>query len=78
MEKNCVNCGEPNKGGWFYCRSCGQKASEPLYSTQFVIREGNPYATAIRKDQIDFRTEDMDTSVKRMQKQKWGNIKYDV
>jgi len=78
MKKKCINCGEPNKEGWFYCRSCGQKASEPLYSTQFVIREGNPWATAIRKDQIDFRTEDMDTSVKRMQKQKKKNTKYKV
>ena len=30
MKKKCINCGEPNKEGWFYCRSCGQKASEPF------------------------------------------------
>lgn len=72
MTKKCIHCNENNSEGWFYCRSCGKQASKPRYSTQFVVRENNPWATAIRKDQIDFRTETMDNSISKMRKQKWG------
>tara|TARA_R100001082_G_C4364902_1_gene161376 strand:- start:3315 stop:3533 length:219 start_codon:yes stop_codon:yes gene_type:complete len=72
MKKKCIHCNKDNSEGWFYCRNCGKQASEPKYSTQFVVRENNPWATAIRKDQIDFRTETMDSSINRMRKQKWG------
>jgi|TARA_Y100000310_G_C20168270_1_gene572416 hypothetical protein len=71
-KKKCVNCEADNSEGWFYCRTCGEKASESKYSVQFVIRDGNPWATAIRKDLVDFRSEPMQDSIKRMRKQKWG------
>ena len=50
MTKKCIHCNKDNSEGWFYCRSCGKKASKPRYSTQFVVRENNPWATAIRKN----------------------------
>jgi hypothetical protein len=40
----------------FNCPSCGQRANPPRWSTQFVVRENNRFATAIRKDQIDIKT----------------------
>tara|TARA_R110000824_G_scaffold97696_2_gene233372 strand:- start:356 stop:586 length:231 start_codon:yes stop_codon:yes gene_type:complete len=73
-EKKCIHCNKDNSEGWFYCRSCGEKASKPLYTTQFIVRENNPWATAIRKDKIDFRTESVESSVKRMRKTKWGTV----
>ena len=65
---NCVHCSDPNPEGWFYCRSCGKRSSEPLYNTQFVIRE-SPWAGAIRKDMIDFNMVSMDDSIRSMKKE---------
>ena len=64
--KKCVHCDKPNSEGWFYCRSCGNKASEPMYTTQVVIRDSG-WATAIRKDLVDFSTITMEDSIKSVQ-----------
>ena len=64
--KKCVHCDKPNSEGWFYCRSCGNKASEPMYTTQVVIRDSG-WATAIRKDLVDFSTITMEVSIKSVQ-----------
>jgi len=61
---NCQHCNKPNKEGHFNCPSCGRRAHPPKWSTQFVIRE-TPMATAIRKDQIDFGTTDMESHIKK-------------
>ena len=61
---NCQHCNKPNKEGHFNCPSCGRRAHPPKRSTQFVIRE-TPMATAIRKDQIDFGTTDMESHIKK-------------
>ena len=38
--KYCVNCKAENKQNWFYCRSCGCKASETKFTTNlFKISE---------------------------------------
>ncbi len=50
---NCQHCKADNKGGWFYCRSCGLRASQPMYTPNVIVRDTN-FATAIRKDQINF------------------------
>ena len=50
---SCQHCKEDNSEGWFYCRSCGKRANEPLYAPAIIIRHPG-FATAIRKDQIDF------------------------
>ena len=65
MIKNCMHCNEPNPDGWFNCRSCGQRSSEPMYTTQLILRDGS-WATAIRKDMVDFNTVSMDDSIKLM------------
>lgn len=70
MAKSCQHCSEPNPEGFFNCPSCGQRAHPPAWSTQFVVRENSPWATAIRKDQIDFSSISMDEHVKRGVKKK--------
>ena len=68
MAKNCQHCNEPNPEGFFNCPSCGKRASESKWQAQFVIRENSPWATAIRKDQIDFGTKDMNEHIKETKK----------
>tara|TARA_R100001082_G_C4348008_1_gene153190 strand:+ start:26 stop:232 length:207 start_codon:yes stop_codon:yes gene_type:complete len=29
----CIHCKKENKNNWFYCRSCGKKASEGKFTT---------------------------------------------
>ena len=66
--KKCQHCNKPNKEGMFNCPSCGKRAHPPKWSTQFVVRENNPFAKAIRQDKIDITTQDMDTHIKRTKK----------
>jgi len=63
---NCQHCNEPNPDGMFNCTSCGKRASAPKWNTNFVVRENNPYATAIRKDQIDMRTMSHEEGMKKL------------
>jgi len=63
---NCQHCDEPNPEGMFNCPSCGLRAAPSRWNTNFVIRENNSWATAIRKDQIDFNHMSMEDGVKKM------------
>ena len=63
---NCQHCNEPNPDGMFNCTSCGQRASAPKWNTNFVVRENNPYATAIRKDQMEIRTLSQEEGMKKL------------
>ena len=31
--KKCIHCNKDNRGGWFYCKSCGKQASESKFTT---------------------------------------------
>jgi len=64
---NCQHCDKPNPEGMFNCPSCGQRAAAPKWNTNFVVRENNPWATAIRKDQIDIRTLSQEEGTKKLQ-----------
>ena len=66
MVKDCIHCNKPNPDGWFNCRSCGKRSSEPMYTTQLILRDAS-WATAIRKDKVDFNTISMDDSIKSME-----------
>ena len=63
---NCQHCKEPNPEGMFYCPSCEKRAHPSKWSTQFVVRENNPWARAIRTDQVDFNSMSMEDGVKKM------------
>ena len=34
---NCVHCKNPNPERWFYCRACGKKASEAIFTTNLYM-----------------------------------------
>ena len=63
---DCQHCNKPNPEGYFNCRSCGERASKSKWTQQFVVRENSPWATAIRKDQIDFNEVTQEEAVKKL------------
>ena len=65
---NCQHCNEPNPEGYFNYPSCEKRAAPNKWKTNFVVRENNPMASAIRTDQIDFRTVSMEESMKKIKK----------
>ena len=65
---NCQHCSKPNPEGYFNCPSCGKRAAPNKWNTNFVIRENNSMARAIRTDQIDFNTLSMEESMEKIKK----------
>ena len=62
---NCIHCENPNPERWFYCRSCGNKASEALYTTNlFMMSEAG------KRSDIEFSTMSMDSHVEKISKEK--------
>ena len=62
---NCIHCETPNPERWFYCRSCGNKASEALYTTNlFMMSEAG------KRSDIEFSTMSMDSHVEKFQKRR--------
>ena len=35
--KKCMHCKKDNKEGWFYCKSCGKRASESKFTTNMYM-----------------------------------------
>jgi hypothetical protein len=70
---SCQHCNKDNSEGWFYCRVCGKRASEPLYAPAVIIREAG-FATAIRKDQIDFQVTTMGEDIESRGGEVRGNV----
>ena len=31
--KKCIHCNKENKQNWFYCKSCGKRASQSKFTT---------------------------------------------
>ena len=56
--KECIHCNYPNPEGWFYCKSCGKKVSESVFTTNMYMR------TAIgKRTDIEFSSQSMDKSI---------------
>ena len=56
--KKCKHCEEPNLEGWFYCKACGKKASDSVFTTNMYMR------TEIgKRTDIEFGTESMDKNI---------------
>jgi len=70
---SCQHCSKDNSEGWFYCRVCGKRASEPLYAYAVIIREAG-FATAIWKDQIDFQVTTMGEDIESRGGEVRGNV----
>ena len=58
---NCQHCNQPNKGGWFYCRECGNRAHPPKFTTNSWMR-GN---VSSRTD-IEVNTMSLEDSASKM------------
>ncbi len=62
--KKCKNCNAPNPEGWFYCRECGSKTSEPSFTTNMYMR-----SMIGKRTDIEFSTTTIDEDVKQRNKQ---------
>ena len=61
--KKCIHCGNDNREGWFYCKSCGKKASESKFTTNMWMT-----SDLGKRTDIEFSTESMSENTKRMRK----------
>tara|TARA_R100000458_G_C8019102_1_gene79662 strand:+ start:66 stop:311 length:246 start_codon:yes stop_codon:yes gene_type:complete len=62
---NCIHCETPNPENWFYCRACGNKASEALYTTNlFMMSEAG------KRTDMEFSTISMDSHIAKVNKEK--------
>ena len=62
---NCAHCEAPNPERWFYCRDCGNKASEALYTTNlFMMSEGG------KRTDVEFSVKNMDEHIATINKDK--------
>lgn len=62
---NCVKCKTPNPEQWFYCRDCGNRASEPAYTTNMYM--GSEIG---KRSDIEFSTMSMDDHIAQTAKEK--------
>jgi len=62
---NCVHCKNPNPERWFYCRACGKKASEAVYTTNlFMMSEAG------KRTDMEFSSISMDKHIAKVNKDK--------
>ena len=60
MKKNCIRCEEPNPQGWFICRACGQRSSEPKFTTNMYMM-----SEIGKRTDVEFSTTTMDKTIER-------------
>ena len=58
---NCKHCEAPNTEGWFYCKTCGERASSRKFTNVMFMRS----ETGKRTD-IEFRTTSLEEDVKQV------------
>jgi uncharacterized membrane protein YvbJ len=63
--KYCVNCKAENKQNWFYCRSCGQKTSEPKFTTNLF-----KMSNLGKRTDIELRTTTMQKDIQERNKRR--------
>ena len=61
--KNCVHCQTPNKGGWFYCRDCGKKASKIRYTTNLWMT-----SDIGKRTDVELTSQSMDHNMSEMKR----------
>ena len=60
---HCQYCKEENSENWFYCRSCGERASEPMYTTNLYMM-----SEVGKRTDIEFSTTTMDSHIDKINK----------
>ena len=63
-----MNCNHPNKEGWFYCKSCGEKASKSKFTTNMYMMS----AMGKRTD-VEMSVQGIDQNTAEMKKRIYGN-----
>ena len=48
----CQHCDNPNEGGWFFCRNCGERAHPPKFTTNSWMRGSVSSRTDIEFNEI--------------------------
>ena len=66
--KKCKHCKEPNPQGWFYCRECGGKASDTMFTTNMYMMS----AIGKRTD-VEMSVQGIDQNTNEMKKRMYGN-----
>ena len=62
--KNCIYCETPNPDGWFYCKSCGNRASESKFTTNLYM-----ISPVGKRTDIEFSTTTMDEVIEKDKKE---------
>ena len=62
---NCKHCEAPNTEGWFYCRTCGERASSRKFTNVMFMR-----SEAGKRTDIEFSTMSMDAHIDKVNKDK--------
>ena len=62
---DCINCNVPNLEHWFYCKSCGERASEPKFTTNMYMIE-----EAAKRTDFEISTTTMDKTIERAKKER--------
>jgi hypothetical protein len=63
----CQYCHKENLEGWFYCRSCGERASATKFTTNLWMMS----ETGKRTD-VEFSPQTMGESIKEMRKNRYA------
>ena len=63
----CQYCHKENSEGWFYCRSCGERASATKFTTNLWMMS----ETGKRTD-VEFSPQTMGESIKEMRKNRYA------
>ena len=61
--KNCIYCEIPNPDGWFYCKRCGNRASESKFTTNLYM-----ISSIGKRTDIEFSTTTMDEVIEKDKK----------
>ena len=63
----CQYCHKENSEGWFYCRSCGERASATKFTTNLWMMS----ETGKRTD-VEFSPQTMGESIKEMRRNRYA------
>ena len=61
----CVKCEKPNPDKWFFCRHCGEKTSEPKFTTNLYMM-----SEMGKRTDIELRTTTIEEDIKALNKKR--------
>jgi len=61
--KKCMHCDKENREGWFYCKSCGKKASESKFTTNLWMT-----SDLGKRTDVELSSQSMGDNIQKMRK----------